>query len=118
MALPIRKGDTVQVIAGKDKGLRGTVLQVLVERERVIVEGVNRVKKHTRENKTERGVKTGGIVTTEAAVHISNVMLIDSEGKPTRVGFRRETVEKTRPDGSTYEGSRSVRVSKRTGKDI
>lgn len=113
----IRKGDTVQVMAGKDKGLVGTVIQVISEDNRVIVEGVNQVKKHTRKNETSRGVNIGGIITTEAPIHISNVMLVE-DGKPTRVGFRVEKVEKTRADGSTYEGTRSVRVSKRTGKDI
>jgi large subunit ribosomal protein L24 len=113
----IRKGDTVQVMAGKDKGLTGTVIRVITEADRVIVEGVNRIKKHTRKNETQRGVNIGGIITTEAPVHISNIMLVE-DGKPTRVGFRRENVEKTRPDGSTYQSTRSVRFSKRTGKDI
>jgi large subunit ribosomal protein L24 len=113
----IRKGDTVQVMAGKDKGLTGTVIQVLPENDRVIVEGVNRIKKHTRRNETNRGVNIGGIITTEAPVHISNLMLVE-DGTPTRVGFRRESVEKARPDGSTYQSTRSVRFSKRTGKDI
>lgn len=113
----IRKGDTVQVMAGKDKGLVGTVIQILVDDNRVIVEGVNQVKKHTRKSQTDRGVNVGGIITTEAPIHISNVMLVE-DGKPTRVGFRQEKVEKTRPDGSAYEGTRNVRISKRTGKDI
>jgi large subunit ribosomal protein L24 len=115
----IRKGDEVQVIAGKDRGLRGRVIAVLPEEQRVIVEGVNRVKRHTRVGESQRGAKTGGIVTQEAPIHISNVMLVDPDGKKaTRVGFRREEVSKTRPDGSTYTATRSVRVSKRTGKDI
>ena len=63
--------------------------------------------------------KTGGIITTEAPIHVSNVMIIDPEdGRPTRIGFRKEKVEKRRPDGSTYEAERSVRISRRTGKDI
>lgn len=63
--------------------------------------------------------QTGGIITTEAPIHVSNVMIIDPEdGRATRIGYRRETVEKRRPDGSTYEAERSVRVSRRTGKDI
>ena len=115
----IRKGDQVQVIAGKDRGLTGRVIAVLPEEQRVIVEGVNRVKRHTRVGESQRGAKTGGIVTQEAPIHISNVMLVDPEGKQaTRVGFRREEVTKTRPDGSTYTATRSVRISKRTGKDI
>jgi large subunit ribosomal protein L24 len=100
--LNVRKGDTVQVISGKDRGL-----------------GVNRIKKHTRVGQNARGAKTGGIVTTEAPIHVSNVMVVDPEdGRPTRIGFRRETVEKKRPDGTTYESQRSIRISKRTGKDL
>ncbi len=115
----IRKGDTVQVIAGKDKGLTGTVLVVYPEADRVLVEGVNRVKRHTKVGQSNRGAKTGGILTQEAPIHISNVMLVDEDGKrATRVGFRKESVDKTRPDGSTYVVERNTRVSKRTGKDI
>jgi len=114
----IRKGDTVQVITGKDKGVKGKVIKVLPEVDRVLVEGVNRVKKHTKIGETIRGAKSGGIVTQEAPIHISNVMLVDEDGRATRIGFRKESVEKRRADGSTYEGERSVRVGKRTGKDI
>jgi large subunit ribosomal protein L24 len=119
MALNIRKGDLVQVISGKDRGVKGKVIEVYPESDRVIVEGVNRIKKHTKVGQNARGAKTGGIVTTEAPIHVSNVMIIDPEdGRPTRVGFRKETVEKRRTDGSTYEVERSVRVSRRTGKDL
>jgi large subunit ribosomal protein L24 len=119
MSLTIRKGDLVQVISGKDRGVKGKVIEVYPESERVIVEGVNRIKKHTKVGQNARGAKTGGIITTEAPIHVSNVMLVDPEdGRPTRTGFRRETVEKRRPDGSTYTAERSVRVSRRTGKDI
>ena len=118
-SLNIKKGDLVQVITGKDKGVQGKVIKVLVDEDRVIVEGVNRIKKHTKVGQTTRGAKTGGIVTQEAPIHVSNVMLVDpSDNRPTRVGFRRETVTKNRPDGTSYESTRSVRVSKRTGKDI
>jgi large subunit ribosomal protein L24 len=66
-----------------------------------------------------RGAKSGGIVTQEAPIHVSNVMLIDpKDNRPTRVGFRREEVEKHRPDGSTYTGYRSVRYSRRTGEEV
>ncbi|HEV8024246.1 MAG TPA: 50S ribosomal protein L24 [Candidatus Nanopelagicales bacterium] len=117
--LGVRKGDTVQVISGKDRGLTGKVIEVYPESDRLIVEGVNRIKKHTRVGQSARGAKTGGIVTTEAPIHVSNVMVVDPEdGRPTRVGFRRETVEKRRPDGTTFEAERSVRISKRTGKDL
>ena len=118
-SLNIKKGDLVQVITGKDKGVQGKVIAVLVESDKVLVEGVNRIKKHTKVGQNARGAKTGGIITTEAPIHVSNVQIIDPEdGRPTRIGYRRETVEKRRPDGSTYEAERSVRISRRTGKDI
>ena len=119
MALAIRKGDLVPVISGKDRGVKGKVIEVYPDTDRVIVEGVNRIKKHTKVGQNARGAKTGGIITTEAPIHVSNVMIIDPEdGRPTRVGYRKETVEKRRTDGSTYETERSVRISRRTGKDI
>ena len=118
-SLNIRKGDLVQVISGKDRGVKGKVIEVIPEAEKIIVEGVNRIKKHTKIGQNARGAKTGGIVTMEAPIHVSNVMIIDPEdGRPTRIGFRKEKVEKRRPDGSTYEAERSVRISRRTGKDI
>ena len=114
----IKKGDTVKVIAGKDKGAEGKVIRVLREDDRVVVEGVNLVKKHTKvQDQGGRAGTTGGIVTTEAPIHVSNVMLV-VDGKTTRIGFKRETVSKKRPDGSTYTATRSVRVSRRTGKEI
>jgi large subunit ribosomal protein L24 len=91
---------------------------VLREEQRVIVEGVNRVKKHTKVIQSGgRAGTTGGIITTEAPIHVSNVMLVEGDGV-TRVGFRRDVVQKRRPDGSTYAGTRSVRVSRKTGKEI
>ena len=115
----IKKGDTVQVITGKDRGVKGKVIEVFPEAERIIVEGVNRIKKHTKVGQNDRGSRTGGIVTTEAPIHVSNVMIVDPEdGRPTRVGYRKEKVEKRRSDGSTYEAERSVRISRRTGKDL
>jgi len=104
--MKVKKGDTVVVIAGKDKGARGKVIAALPRVDRVIVEGVNRIKKHTRISTNARGAKTGGIVTQEASIHVSNVMVVDSDGKPTRVGYRKD------------EDGRSVRVSRRSGKDI
>ena len=104
--MKVKKGDMVLVIAGKDKGARGRVLTALPRADKVIVEGINRVKKHTRIRTTQRGAKTGGIVTQEAAIHVSNVMVIDSDGKPTRVGFR------------TDDNGVKVRISRRTGKDL
>ena len=104
--MKIKKGDTVQVIAGKDKGAKGKVIQAYPDKDRVLVEGVNRIKKHTRITQNQRGAQSGGIVTTEAAIHVSNVMLVDGDGKPTRVGKK-----------VTDEGTR-VRISRRSGKEI
>jgi large subunit ribosomal protein L24 len=118
-SLHVRKGDTVQVISGKDRGVKGKVIEVLPDADRIIVEGVNRIKKHTKVGQSNRGAKTGGIITTEAPIHVSNVMIVDPEdGRPTRVGYRKEKVEKRRADGSTYDAERSVRISRRTGKEI
>jgi large subunit ribosomal protein L24 len=120
MTISIKKGDHVKVIAGADKGVEGKVLEVIADRNRIIVEGVNRVKKHTRAGQDGQG-STGGIITVEAPIHVSNVMLVVGEGakkSTTRVGFRREDVTKTRPDGSTYAAKRSVRIARKTGKDI
>jgi len=115
----IKKGDLVQVIAGKDKGLTGKVIAAFPTRDKVIVEGVNRVTKHVREGQSTAGFsgrsKTGGIITQEAAIHVSNVMLVDPETKKaTRVGYRKQEAE-TRNGGTKQ---RAVRVSRRTGKDI
>jgi len=110
----IKKGDLVVVIAGKDKGKQGRVLEVLTERDRVIVEGVQRVTKHTKVGQSQRGSRTGGIETIEAPIHISNVMVVDPETKKgTRVGYRTEEVER---DGR--QRTVRVRVAKRSGKDI
>ncbi len=114
----IKKGDQVRIISGKDKGAEGKVISVLREEQRVIVEGVNRIKRHTKVvNQGGRTGTTGGIITAEAAIHVSNVMLVEGDGV-TRVGFRRDEVTKRRPDGSTYSSTRSVRVSRKTGKEI
>ena len=108
--LNVRKGDTVQVISGKDRGLTGKVIEVYPESDRLIVEGVNRIKKHTRVGQNARGSKTGGIITTEAPIHVSNVAHVDpTSGKPTRVGFKTE---------GTGEKSRKVRFAKRSGETI
>ena len=116
--LSIKKGDTVKVIAGRDKGAEGKVIAVLRDSDRVIVEGVNLVKRHTKVlQQGGRAGNTGGIITQEAAIHVSNVMLVE-DGTPTRVGFKRVEVEKRRPDGSTYAAQRSVRISRRTGEEV
>ena len=104
--MKIKKGDMVQVIAGKDKGAQGRVIEAYPKREKVLVEGVNRVKKHVANSYNERGAESGGIVTQEAPIHVSNVMILDSDGKPTRVGYRFD------------EDVKKVRVAKSNGKDI
>ena len=104
--MKIHKGDMVQVISGPDKGAQGKVIEAYPARDKVLVEGVNRVKKHVADSYNERGASNGGIVTQEAPIHVSNVMVLDSDGNPTRVGYRFD------------ENGKKVRVSKRNGKDI
>ena len=104
--MKIKKGDMVQVIAGKDKGAQGRVIEAYPQRDRVLVEGVNRVKKHVANSYNERGAESGGIVTQEAPIHVSNVIVVDSDGTPTRVGYRFD------------ENGKKVRVAKSNGKDI
>ena len=109
--MKVKKGDTVLVIAGKDKGAKGKVIQAYPDRDRVLVEGVGRVKKHTAQSANQRGAQSGGIVTQEAAIHVSNVMLVDPKTKkPTRVGFREETVEK-----NGVQKTVRVRYAKKSG---
>lgn len=105
--MKVHKGDTVLVIAGKDKGAKGKVIKAYPDRNRILVEGVNRIKKHTAQSANERGASSGGIVTQEAPIHVSNVMVVDSDGKPTRIGYRVDE-----------ESGKKVRISKRNGKDI
>ncbi len=116
----IKKGDLVQVITGAkqdrggDRGKQGRVLSVDRERNRVIVEGIKMVKKHNKVGQTDRGSKTGGIETQEAAIHISNVALIDpSTKKPTRMGSKVSTVTKA---GKTK--TVRTRVAVKSGKEI
>jgi large subunit ribosomal protein L24 len=116
MGMKIKKGDRVIVVSGKDKGVTGKVIEAYPEAQRVLVEGVNRIKKHTKVGQSTRGAKTGGIVTQEASVHVSNVMLlVEVDGKKvgSRVGYRVEKVER---DGR--ERTVRVRYAKRTGEDI
>jgi large subunit ribosomal protein L24 len=105
--MKVHKGDTVLVISGKDKGAKGKVLQSFPTRNKILVEGVNRIKKHTAVSRNERGASSGGIVTQEAPIHVSNVMVVDSEGKPTRITYRRDD-----------ETGKKVRIAKTNGKDI
>lgn len=117
-SLNIKKGDQVRVLSGKDRGVEGKVIAVIPETERVIVEGVNRIKLH---QKALQPGTTSSIITKEAPIHVSNVALlveVDGEKVTTRVGFRRDDVTKKRADGSTYTAQRSVRVAKRTGEEI
>jgi large subunit ribosomal protein L24 len=102
MAAKIKKGDRVVLLAGKDKGREGTVLKVLPKDERVLVQGINMVQRHTRPSQLD---PNGGIKNKEASVHVSNVALVDSKGKPTRVGFR-------------IDGDKKVRIAKTTGEVI
>nr|WP_260706980.1 50S ribosomal protein L24 [Edaphobacter flagellatus] len=101
--MKIKRNDTVEVIAGKDKGRRGRVLRVIADKQRVLVEHVMMVKKHVKPN-PQRNIK-GGIAEQESPIHISNVMLVDGEGNKTRVGAR-------------VEGDKKVRVSKASGNVI
>ena len=101
--MKIRSGDRVVVLAGKDRGKEGTVTRAIPKADKVVVEGVNVAKRH---RKPTKAMDQGGIVDLEMPIHISNVALIDPDGKPTRVGFRVEA------DGT------KVRVSKRTGVDL
>ncbi len=103
MAAKIKKGDSVIVLTGKDKGRKGTVTKVMPTEDRVLVQGVNMVQRHTRPSQTN---PNGGIVNKEASLHISNVAIADpSSGKPTRVGFK-------------IEGDKKVRVAKKSGEVI
>ena len=102
MAAKIKKGDRVVVLTGKDKGRQGNVLRVLPKEERVLVEGLNIVHRHT---KPSQGDPQGGIKNKEAPLHVSNVAVVDSKGKPTRVGFR-------------VDGDKKVRFAKTTGEVI
>ncbi|HSK61626.1 MAG TPA: 50S ribosomal protein L24 [Actinomycetospora sp.] len=109
----IKKGDTVVVVAGKDKGAVGKVIAAYPRQDKVLVEGVNRITKHTKVQQTARGAKSGGLVHQEAPIHISNVMLaveVEVEGDKktvgTRVGYRVD------------DSGHKVRFAKRTGEDI
>jgi large subunit ribosomal protein L24 len=103
----VKKGDTVQVIAGKDKGLTGKVIAADPETNRVLVEGANRIKKHTKVTQSARGSQQGGIVTQEAPVHVSNVQVVCPNcSKPTRVGYRKN------------DEGRSVRTCRKCGGDV
>jgi len=99
MAAKIKKGDKVVVLAGRDKGRSGEVIQVMPTEERALVRGVNMVQRHQK----PQGVNEGGIISKEAPIHLSNLAVADKDGKPTRVGFKK------------LDDGRKVRVAKRTG---
>jgi large subunit ribosomal protein L24 len=102
MAAKIKKGDRVIVLTGKDKGRQGAVRKVMPKEGRVVVEGLNMVQRHTRPTQFD---PQGGIKNKEASIHLSNVAIVDSNGKPTRVGFK-------------VEGDKKVRIAKTTGEVI
>lgn len=102
MAAKIKKGDRVVVLAGKDKGRQGSVTKVFPKEQRVLVAGINMVRRHTRPSQLD---PQGGIKNKEAPLHLSNVAVVDSNGKPTRVGFR-------------VDGDKKVRIAKTTGEVI
>ncbi len=104
-SLKIRSGDRVQVISGKDRGKTGRVLRVEPAKERVYVEHLNMVKRHTRPKESGRSTaaQLGGVIELEGPIHVSNVMLLDAKGKPTRVGIERG------------ESGERVRVAKSSG---
>ena len=102
MAAKIRKGDSVVVLTGKDKGRTGEVVQVMPKEDRAVVKGINMVKRHQRQTQTQEA----GIINKEASIHLSNLAIADpKDGKPTRVGFK-------------IEGDKKVRVAKRSGVSI
>jgi large subunit ribosomal protein L24 len=98
--MKLRKGDKVVVLSGKDKGKEGTIVRVYPEKNRVLVEGVNMVKKHQKAGQQTQGrtVRQGGIIDREMPVHASNVAIVGDDGKPTRVGYRTDDGEKVRFD--------------------
>lgn len=100
--LKIKKGDNVVVLSGSSKGTKGSVLKVYPEKSKAIVEGVNVIKKHTKPNAQN---PQGGIVETEAPIYVSKLALVDSNGKPTRVGYE-------------VKDGKKVRIAKKTGKAI
>ncbi|MBA5630053.1 50S ribosomal protein L24 [Moheibacter sp. BDHS18] len=100
--MKIKKGDKVVVLSGSSKGTKGSVLKVYPEKGKAIVEGVNKIKKHTKPNAEN---PQGGIVETEAPIYVSKLALVDSNGKPTKVGYE-------------VKDGKKVRIAKKTGKEI
>ena len=106
--MKIKKGDHVIVIAGRDNGREGTVIAAFPDKQKLLVQGVNMIKKNTKvDYQGRRGAKEGGIIHQEALIHVSNVQLIDPDTKkPARAGYRRDDTDK------------KVRISRQSGKDI
>ena len=119
--LNVKKGDRVKVIAGKDKGTVGEIIAVDPSSERVTVQGVNIVKRHLTDRQSGGRTVQGGIVASEAPIHVSNVQPVvkkDGGEVVTRVGHKRVNVTRTRADGSEREVYRSVRIAKATGEEF
>jgi large subunit ribosomal protein L24 len=119
--LKIKKGDVVRVIAGKDKGAEGKVIAVQSEQDRVIVEGINRIKRHTKVvNQGGRAGTTGGIVTQEAAIHVSNVMLLvdapRAKGEKADKAEKSDKADKADKDEKSDKGEKSEKGEKARGK--
>jgi len=123
MAMHVKKGDRVRVIAGKDKGVVGDIIGIDPVNHTVTVAGVNIIKRHrkNRSDGTGRQVIQGGILSSEAPIHVSNVALVVRQGTkevPTRVGYKRVEETRKHADGTSHTVTRSVRVAKKTGKEI
>ena len=122
--MKLKKGDRVKVIAGKDKGASGEIIAVYPEDNRVTVQGVNIMKRHVKDAADPNTGRTtkGGVISSEAPIHASNVQLVTKDGKGnetlTRIGYERAEVTKKRSDGSEYAGTRGVRIARKTGKEI
>ena len=125
MSLHVKKGDRVKVIAGKDRGRVGEVIAVHPEAEKVTVQGVNIVKRHLKDSAAQPQsgqVNKGGIIASEAPIHVSNVQLVISgtgaNAVTSRVAHKRVEVTKRRADGTEYSATRSVRIAPKTGEEI
>ncbi len=117
--MSVRKGDRVRIISGKDRGHEGRVILAYPKDDKVLVEGANRIKKHTKITSNQRGAQSGGILTQEAPLHVSNVQVVcPSCNKPARIGHQREVVAKRRADGTEYSAERSFRVCRRCNEKI
>ena len=123
MAMHVKKGDHVRVIAGKDKGVTGDIIAVYPEKQMVTVAGVNIVKRHRKDRSDGTGRQTvkGGILSSEAPIHVSNVALVVRQGLKevaTRVGYKRVEAKRKSADGSERKVVRYVRIARKTGEEI